>query len=113
MQEMGNPFQEESADLMVLDTKNIADPTLAEMVATHHRRGKEQFLSFMKGLEDEAESLFYQPIKKNPVSLFKQEQAEGISKEIVLKDNCQFFLQLFIYCQNRHCDLQEFFMYEN
>ena len=43
MQEMGNPFQEESADLLVLDTKNIADPALAEMVATHHQRGKEQF----------------------------------------------------------------------
>ncbi|XP_056134724.1 mucin-5AC [Lampris incognitus] len=31
LQEMGNPFQEESADLLVLDTKNVADPALAEM----------------------------------------------------------------------------------
>ena len=51
MQEMGNPFQEESADLLVLDTKNIADPAVAEMVATHHQRAKEQFESFMEGLE--------------------------------------------------------------
>ena len=106
---MGDPFQEESADLIVLDTKNIADPTLAGMIATHHQQGKEQFLSFMKGLEDEAESLFYHPIKKNPVSFFKQEQAEGISKEKVLKDDCQLFSRLFISSQNRQCDLQEFF----
>ena len=64
MQEMGNPFQEESADLMVLDTKNIVDPTLAEMVAAHHWRGKEQFKAFLQGLEDEGETPFYRPIKK-------------------------------------------------
>ena len=91
MQEMGNPFQEESADLLVLDTKNIADPALAEMVATHHRQGKEQFESFMEGLEDEREISFYHPMKKNPFSFFTQEQSKGISKETVLKDDCQLF----------------------
>ena len=91
MQEMGNPFQEKSGDLIVLDTKNIADPTQAKMVATHHQRGKEQFLTFMKELKDEAESRFYHPIKKNSVSFFKQVQDEGISKEKVLKDDCQLF----------------------
>ncbi|KAK6175971.1 hypothetical protein SNE40_014343 [Patella caerulea] len=107
MQEMGNPFQEESADLMVLDTKNIADPTLAEKVATHHQRGKEQFLSFIKVLEDEAESTFYNPIKKNPVSFFKQGQTGGISKEKVLKEDCQLFSRLFISCQNRILQARE------
>lgn len=62
MQEMGNPLQEESADLLVLDTKNIAESNLAEMVATHHRQGKEQFKSFMEGLEDEGKSFFYHPM---------------------------------------------------
>ncbi|KAK6167167.1 hypothetical protein SNE40_021262 [Patella caerulea] len=113
MQEMGNPFQEESADLMVLDTKNIADPTLPEKVATHQQRGKEQFLSFIKVLEDEAESTFYNPIKKNVVSFFKQGQTGGISKEKILKEDCQLFSRLFISCQNRRCNLQEFFKHEN
>ena len=43
---MGNPFQKDTADLLVLDTKTIADPALAELVATHHERGKQQFKSF-------------------------------------------------------------------
>lgn len=30
---MGNPFQEESADLLLLGTKNIEDQTVAEMIA--------------------------------------------------------------------------------
>ena len=31
----------------------------------------------------------------------------------VLKDDCQLFSRLFISCQNRQCDLQEFFKHEN
>ena len=42
---MGNPFQEESAALLVLDTKSIADSALVELVGTHHEPGK-QFKSF-------------------------------------------------------------------
>lgn len=49
-QEMGNPFQEESADLLVLDTKDIADPVTSKLVITHHERGKDQLNCFIKGL---------------------------------------------------------------
>lgn len=94
IQEIGNPFQEESADLLVLDTKNIADSTLAEMVATHHQRGKEQFQSFMQGIDNETEPSFYHPIKKNPVSFFKQEPTDRISREKVLIDDCHLFSRL-------------------
>ena len=31
LQDMGNPFQNESSDLLSLDTKNIANPSLAHM----------------------------------------------------------------------------------
>ena len=113
IKEMGNPFQEESADLLALDTKNIADPALAELVGSHHERGKEKFQSFMEALENEEECTFYQPIKKNKASFFKHEQAASSSKEKVLKDDCHLFSRLFISCQNRQCDLQEFFKYEN
>ena len=40
MEEMGNPFEEESGDLLTLDTKDIADPSDAQLIATHHERGK-------------------------------------------------------------------------
>ena len=101
LKEMGNPFQEESADLLVLDTKNIADPALAKMVGTHHQRGKEQFKSFTEGRQNEGKCPFYLPIKKNKVSFFKQEQAASSSKEKVLKDDYKLFSRLFISCQNR------------
>ena len=53
LKEMGNPFQEDSADLLVLNTKNIADLALAELVGTHQQRGQEQFQSFMEGMGNE------------------------------------------------------------
>ncbi len=85
MKEMGNPFQEESADLLALDTNTIADPALAAMVGTHIQRGKEQFESFLEGMQNDGE--LYLPIKKNKVSFFKHEQAANSSKEKVLKDD--------------------------
>ena len=70
--EMGNPFEEESADLLVLDTKDIADPANSRLVATHHGRGKDQFESFIAGLKKEEQTLFYQPLKKNKIMHFLQ-----------------------------------------
>ena len=113
LKEMGNPFKEESAELLVLDTKNIADSALAELVGTHHERGKQQLKSFMEGLESKDTSSFHHPIKKNQVAFFKHEKVASSSKVEVLKDNCQLFSRLFISCQVRQCDLQDFFKHEN
>ena len=90
--EMGNPFEEESAYLLVLDTKDIADPTTSRLVATHHSRGKDQFQSFIEGLKKE-ETLFYQPIKKNKIDFFKQEEISSAAsfKENTLNEDCHLF----------------------
>ena len=112
LQDMGNPFQYESSDLLSLETKNIADPSLAQLVATHHHRGLQQFDVFLCGLHNE-ECSFYNPIKKNKVDLFKQEQRVSSSNENALKGDCRLFSRLFISCQTRQCDLQEFFRHEN
>ena len=53
LQDMDNPFQEESSDLLSLDTKNIAVPNLAQLVATH----QQQFEVFLGGLHNEECSL--------------------------------------------------------
>ena len=51
LKEIGNPFQEESVNLPVLDTKFVADRALASMIDTLYQRGKYQFLSFTERLE--------------------------------------------------------------
>ena len=76
---MVNHFKEESTDLLMRDTKDIADPTVAEMIPTHCKRGKDQFQSFSEGLQSEDQCSFYQTMKKNKIALFKHEQVASSS----------------------------------
>ena len=62
MEDLGNPFQEESKDLLTLDTKTIAHPSAAELVRTHFEKGQVAFRDVFNGLGDEAS--FYRPMKK-------------------------------------------------
>ena len=111
---MGNPFEEESGDLLTLNTKDITDPSAAQLIAMHHERGKEKFNSFMANLQCENDCSFYQPIKKNRITFFKNEPKSASKSETkLLKEDCHLFSRLFISCQNRQCDLQEFFKHEN
>lgn len=71
MQDMGIPYQEDGRDLFSLDVKNIAHQTAAELIGTHLEKGKVRFQEFMKGLEEEEEATFYEPIKKNRVDIFR------------------------------------------
>lgn len=109
-----NYLWEESADLLTLDTKNIAHPSAAELIKTHHQKGKAACWEFFNSLGDD--TMFYKPIKKNKIDFFFfcQDQAgPKDTKERVLKDDCRLFSQLFISCQSRECDLLEFMKHEN
>ncbi|KAJ8351997.1 hypothetical protein SKAU_G00234730 [Synaphobranchus kaupii] len=67
----------------------------------------------MKDLESKEKCTFYEPIKRNKMDFFRQELDFGDPKQKVLKEDCQLFSTLFISCQSRECDLQEFFRHEN
>lgn len=70
MSDLGNPFQEESQDLLSMDTKDITDPSAAELISTHHERGRTHFQEFMEGLALEKVTTFFETIKKNKVDFF-------------------------------------------
>ena len=113
IEEMGNPFAEETTDLLTLDMKDKADPSAAELIATHHERAKEQFKTFMDKLHTD-KGYFYKPFKKNNTDFFKSGRKTGSQSETkLLKEDCQLFSRLFISCQTRGCDLGEFFAHEN
>lgn len=113
MQDLGNPFQEESSDLLTLDTKDIAHPKAADLINTHYDRGRDQFKEFMEHLEHGDGEFFYQPIKKNNIDFFKHDQVAKEPKQKTLREDCHLFSRLFISCQSRQCDLMEFFKHEN
>ena len=45
--DMGNHFNDESRDLLSLDPNDIAIPSAAELIFTHHDRGRTRFVAFM------------------------------------------------------------------
>ena len=111
--DLGNPFQEESKDLLALDTKIFAHPSAVEVVKTHIDKGQAAFKDFFNSVGDEAS--FYKPIKKNKTDFFHQQAAVSSTdkKKQLLKSDCNLLSQLFISCQARECDLPEFFRHEN
>ena len=64
---MSNTFNEDNADFYSQDTKNVAHPSAAELVLSHHERGRIRYQEFLAGMEKEEPSL-YDPIKKGKTS---------------------------------------------
>ena len=59
IEDMGNPFEEESQDLLVLDTKEIADPAVVKTVRSAKSVGQDQFDAFTKEcLLDRTKSIY-------------------------------------------------------
>ena len=48
LEEMGNPFQEDTGDLLSIETKDIASPHNAERIATHFLSGKTSFEALLR-----------------------------------------------------------------
>ena len=49
MKEMGHPFQEETADLLTLDTKIIAIPDSGNMTTSRYKTGRSRFKAYIGG----------------------------------------------------------------
>ena len=80
IEDFGNPFLEESEDLIVLDTKEIAGPASVTILRQIEAVGKEQCNQFItERLLNRTKSL-YDPIKRNKVSLFNFSQPKELCK---------------------------------
>ena len=113
--EMGNPFEENSEDLLTLDTKEIMEPDVAECMRHAYSKGKEQYEQFFKERFVDQSKTIQDPIKKNQLKLFSRKRVPVKSRGPVetLKEDCALFSRLYIACQSREGNLERFFMYEN
>ncbi|KAK3703666.1 hypothetical protein QZH41_002431 [Actinostola sp. cb2023] len=116
-EDLGNPFIEESEDLLVLDTKEIAAPDAVGRLRQIETIGRDQFDTFLtERLLDRKKSL-YDPIKRNKLSLFASPPSRKTSKTAhqltSMKRDCSLFARLYISCQTREGDLDDFFKHEN
>ncbi len=117
MEEMGNPFLEESTDLLVLDTRDIVDRSIVDTLVNIEALGKQQYDNFVQDRIIDRKIYIQEPIKRNKISLFKCPNKKVTPKQKLqlssLKSDCSLFSRLYISCQVRGGNLDEFFEYEN
>jgi len=117
IEEMGNPFREESQDLLVLHSKVIVDKSVADTVRKLESLGAEQYETFVR----ERLELQMKPVTdiltKNRLPLFKHPPIKTKSKDKAqleaLKSDCNLFSRLYVSCQTRDGNLDQFFSHEN
>ena len=99
IEDMGNPFEEDSTDLLVLDSKEIMDDTVVKAVREVLSIGKDQYKAFVKERFQERTKPITEAIKKNKLPLFKQQQQQqqqwnptkDKQKVAALKNDCALF----------------------
>ena len=65
LEEMGNPFSEKSDDLLVSDTRDIADPKVAQTFRNIEQIGKSQYQEYLKNRLEKKTKPLADPIKQN------------------------------------------------
>ena len=115
---MGNPFQEQSSDLLILDTHDIVDSRVAETIrSVIETLGKEQYRQFVTEVLELKSKSLYIPIKQNKLPLFSRQQTKANTKEkqqIMSETELLLFSQLYVSCQVRNgSNLGELFRHEN
>ena len=116
-QDIGNPFRDDSKELYTLDTKAVVADSTAQELYTIWEIGSKQYQTFCYERLKIASKPLSDTIKKNQFKIFrlpssrlmKKSQAELSS----LKADCSLFSRLYISCQVRAGDLEEFFCHEN
>ena len=117
IEEMGNPFNDESKDLLVLDSRDIADPLVVDAMRNLKKTGQEQYNTFVTERLLTQTTSVYDPIKRNKFPLFSRppvwEKSRAKHQLLSLKGDCSLFSSLYISCQTRDGDLDDFFSHEN
>ncbi|KAH3854829.1 hypothetical protein DPMN_097380 [Dreissena polymorpha] len=118
LEKTGNPFLEECEDLLVIGTRDIADPKVANTIKRNIEQiGKNQYQEYIRdGMENRTKPLS-DPIKQNKLHLCSRQESKVVAKDkqqiTSLKQNCSLFSQLYVLCQVRDGNLDEFFRHKN
>ena len=117
MEELGNPFEEESEDLLVLDNNEMVDPSAVEAVKKVQKIGQQQFKTFTKEFLVERTKAIDDTIHRKRLKLFVGSTTKTAHKEkqqlTSMKSDVQVFSRLYISCQTIDGNLEVFFQHEN
>ena len=117
MDDLGNPFEEDSGDLYLLDTKDVMVDDIVQSIKQVTTIGNEKYSTFIKERFIDRSKPITDPIAKNKLILLSTPPDKTTSKQkekiSALKSDCALFSRLYIACQSRDGNLEEFFKYEN
>ena len=118
IEEMGNPFAENSKDLLVLDSRNLADPAVIDTWRQIKSLGQEQYDTYVNERLVNQTKPITDPINRtNLLLLFSRpsvrEKSRAQLQRSSLKNDCSLFSRLYIASQIRSGDLDQFFQHEN
>jgi hypothetical protein len=117
LEELGNPFLEHSQDLLVIDTRDIMDSKVAETVRKIETIGEKQYTKFVEERLQQCTVPITQTLPKNKLPLFSRPPIKTKSRQKAqleaLKNDRVVFLRLYISCQRRVGDIDNFFSHEN
>ena len=109
----GNPFLEDSGDLLTLHTKVVMPEEVVIDMKTAKEKGESQYKAFV----ERSKKNFYAPIKKNSCSLFaekiQKKRGSKSAKISTMKSDINLFSRMYIACQSRAGDMEKFFRHEN
>ena len=115
--EMGNPFLEDTDELLALDTRNILDQSVVNTVREVCDLGKLQYSRYCKEVISDLTRSIHDPIKQNRLPLFSCPRPKAKAKELgkisSLKSDVALFSRLYIVMQHRASDMTTFFSHEN
>ena len=117
IEEMGNPFTEDSSDLLTSDSRDIADAAVIDTVRQIEKLGEEQHDAYVKERFVSQTKPISDPMKKNNLPLFSRppvrEKTKSQLQVTSLRNDCSLFSRLYIASQVRIGNLDEFFEHEN
>ena len=116
LNEFGNPFMDDSKDLFVLYSKIVMNEVAVKNVYSILDVGIKQSQIYFKERLYECTKAVSDTIQRNNFYFFKSPKnlpSKNKAKVDSLINNCALFSRLFIACQSRELDLDDFFMHEN
>ena len=117
IKEIGNPFAENSKDLLVLDSRDLTVPAVIDTLRQIKSLGQEQYDTYVNERLVNQANPITDSMKRNNLLLFSRPPVREKSRAQLqlssLKNDCSLFSRLYIASQVRSGDLDQFFQHEN
>ncbi len=116
IEKMGNPFSDDSSDLVTLHTNVIMPEKVVNVIKTAEEMGAEQYQAFTEERLGGTSKSLYDTIHKNNLPLFKSGQKKNTrssTKNTTMKSDVRLFSRMYISCQSREGEVDFFFEHEN